>query len=56
MGLKPGVPEAARELGVEVWLLPDLMQEIAAEGRKGNSYFGDDTLRTITLFARGISA
>jgi len=52
---KPGVVEAARDLGVEVWLLPDLMRKIAEEGRKGNIYFGDDTLRTLTLFAKGLA-
>jgi hypothetical protein len=31
------------------------MRAVAEEGRKGNAYFGDDTLRTITLFARGIA-
>jgi hypothetical protein len=53
---KPGVVEAASQLGVEVWQLPALMQEIAEEARKGNTYFGDDTLRTLTLFAKGIDA
>ena len=52
---KPGVEEAAHAHGVEVWKLPDLMHALAEEGRKGNVYFGDDTLRTITLFARGMA-
>lgn len=50
---KEGVAEAAAELGIEVWKLPDLMREIADKGARGQVYFGDDTLRTITLFARG---
>jgi hypothetical protein len=50
---KQGVEEAAEAKGIEVWKLPDLMRAVAEEGRKGNAYFGDDTLRTITLFARG---
>lgn len=53
---KEGVVEAAKEQGIEVWLLPDLMREIAELAKKGNAYLGDDTLRTITLFARGVAA
>lgn len=52
---KDGVVEAATELGVEVWLLPELMREIATLARAGKEYFSDDTLRTITLFARGMA-
>jgi hypothetical protein len=53
---KSGVEDAARAHGIEVWKLPDLMRAVADEGRTGNAYFGDDTLRTITLFARGLAA
>lgn len=53
---KQGVEEAARAHEIEVWKLPDLMRAVADEGRSGNAYFGDDTLRTITLFARGLRA
>jgi hypothetical protein len=52
---KQGVEEAAKLHGIEVWKLPNLMRAVADEGRKGNAYFGDDTLRTITLFARGLA-
>lgn len=53
---KDGVKEAAAEQKIELWSLPDLMREIAALGRKTKSYFGDDTLRTITLFVKGTMA
>ena len=52
---KPGVVEAAEAEGIEVWLLPDLMHQIATMAKSGKTYFSDDTLRTITLFARGIA-
>lgn len=52
---KPGVVDAAKAEGIEVWLLPDLMHEIATLAKSGKTYFSDDTLRTITLFARGVA-
>ena len=52
---KPGVVDAAKAEGIEVWLLPDLMHEIAILAKSGKTYFSDDTLRTITLFARGVA-
>jgi hypothetical protein len=53
---KDGVIEAAKELGIEVWLLPTLMGVIAELAKAGKEYFSDDTLRTITLFAKGAEA
>ena len=53
---KPGVVEAAMELNIEVWLLPDLMQEIANLGEGSKAYLGDDTLRTLTLFGMAMRA
>lgn len=53
---KDGVPEAAAAAGVEVWGLPDMMQQIAEKSRQGRSYLSDDILRTIDLFARGLNA
>src|ERR1700741_3010540 len=35
---KDGTVEAAQELGIEVWLLPDLMREISALGRVSKAY------------------
>jgi hypothetical protein len=51
----PEALTAADDMGVEVWLFPALMQEIATKAREGKSYFSDDTLRTLTLFARSTS-
>jgi len=48
----PEALETAGQMGVGVWLFPALMQEIAIMARAGKSYFSDDTLRTLTLFAR----
>lgn len=53
---KDGVPEAAAAAGVEVWALPDMMQQIAEKSRQGRGYLNDDILRTIDLFARGLNA
>ena len=53
---KQGVEEAAAEHGIQLWSLPRLMGEIANLGREGRGYFGDDTLRTITLFVKGTDA
>jgi hypothetical protein len=47
--------ETAKDLGIEAWLLPNLKGEIANLASSGKTYFGDDTLRTITLFACGLS-
>jgi hypothetical protein len=53
---KDGVVEAAKKLGVEVWLLPDLMAAIAGLGRQSKAYLSDDTLRTLTLFGMAMEA
>jgi len=47
-----GVQEAAAAHGVELWDFRDLMREIAELGRHQRTYFGDDTLRTLTLFIK----
>jgi len=43
---------AAEAAGIKVWLFPQLLREIAQKAREGKTYFGDDTLRTLTLFAK----
>jgi len=53
---KTGVREAAAERGVELWDFRDLMREIAELGRDRRTYFGDDTLRTLTLFVKALDA
>lgn len=53
---KDGVLEAAAAAGVEVWALPDMMQQIAEKSRQGRGYLSDDVLRIIDLFARGLDA
>jgi hypothetical protein len=51
---KDGVPEAAAAAGIEVWALPEMMEQIAVKSREGRSCLADDILRTIDLFSRGI--
>lgn len=53
---KDGVAEAAAAAGVEVWALPDMMQQVAEKSRQRRAYLSDDILRTIDLFARGLEA
>ena len=53
---KDGVPEAAAAVGIELWALPDVMQQIAEKARQGRAYLADDILRTVDLFARGLDA
>ncbi|MGN6154835.1 MAG: hypothetical protein ACTHN4_03770 [Sphingomicrobium sp.] len=53
---KDGVPEAAAAAGIEVWALPEMMQQIAEKSRQGRAYLADDILRTIDLFGRGLAA
>ena len=48
----PEALSAAKGLAITVWLFPDLLHEIAKMAREGKTYFGDDTLRTLTLFAK----
>jgi hypothetical protein len=43
---------AAREAEIEVWKFPEIMKAIAETIEKSDSYYGDDTLRTIGLYAR----
>jgi len=53
---KPGVREAAAEQGVELWDFRELMAKIAELGRHERTYFGDDTLRTLTLFVKALDS
>lgn len=50
----PGVEEAAATHGIELWDFRLLMREIAKLGRDKRTYFGDDTLRTLSLFAKAV--
>jgi hypothetical protein len=53
---KEGVREQAMTEGIELWGLPGIMKEIAEKAREGRAYYTDDTLRTIDLYARGLTA
>jgi len=48
-GWKPGVEQAAKEAGIELWDFRDILQKLRDEMRGKSSYFKDDTLRTVQL-------
>jgi len=54
-GWQDGVEEAARAAGILLWDFRDLIHEIAERFTGDRTYFGDDTLRTLHLFARAES-
>lgn len=49
-----GVEEAATEHDIELWDFRRLMREIAKIGGDKRTYFTDDTLRTLSLFAKAM--
>lgn len=50
-GWSKGVREKASALGIELWDFRELIHEIARAFEQRRSYFTDDTLRTLHLFA-----
>jgi len=50
-GWTEGAEAVAREQKVELWDFRDIMREIAAAFRTKRTYFADDTLRTLHLYA-----
>lgn len=46
----------AKENGVEIWDLPDLLNIIANEHLQHRRYFTDDTARTIQLYAMAVKS
>ncbi len=51
----PEAKSAADEAGIELWDFRDLMRQISQSIANKRSYFTDDTLRTIHLFARAVA-
>lgn len=51
-GWQEGVELEAARLGIELWDFRDILAEIAHSFKRERTYFTDDTLRTIQLFAR----
>jgi hypothetical protein len=49
---KKEAEEVAAAHGILLWDFRDLMRDIAELGRHDRTYFTDDTLRTLTLFAK----
>jgi hypothetical protein len=50
----PDAKAAAEKAGIELWDFRAIMREIAHSIRSKRSYYTDDTLRTINLFARSL--
>lgn len=50
-GWNNDVPDQAKRFGVELWDFRCLIREIATALGKDKTYFADDTLRTLHLFA-----
>lgn len=46
------VVKSAAENGIDVWLLPDLIEEIEEKFGRENGYYRDDTIRTLHLAAK----
>lgn len=51
-GWADDVPAAAEKLGVELWDFQNILQQIAEMCRSDQTYFTDDTMRTLQLMAR----
>jgi hypothetical protein len=50
-GWQNGVEEAAKAEGILLWDFRHLIADLAAAFRNQRTYFGDDTLRTLHLYA-----
>jgi hypothetical protein len=51
---KAGVEKEAAAFGIELWDFRRMIQDIAELGRHKRTYFGDDTLRTLSLFIKAL--
>jgi hypothetical protein len=49
-----GVLEEATSQGIDLWDFRQMLQEIGTGSMDMSAYFGDDTIRTIQLFARAL--
>lgn len=49
---EPEAQRTAREKGIEVWLLPEIIEEIKQHFGRQRGYHRDDTIRTLHLVAR----
>ncbi|MBD3235949.1 MAG: hypothetical protein GF330_04540 [Candidatus Eisenbacteria bacterium] len=52
-GWNDDVPLAAKQAGVELWDIRDILDEIAERSQSRRTYFTDDTMRTLQLLAKG---
>jgi hypothetical protein len=51
-GAEEDAVTAAQKRGIEVWLLPEMIQELENQYREDTGYYRDDTLRTLYLSVR----
>lgn len=54
-GCQDGVEKSAKRKRIDIWKLPDLMSEIAAQFEGKRAYFIDDTLRTLHLYENALA-
>ena len=53
-GWSEDVPKAAEKEGILLWDFRDIISEIGLTYKKDNTYFTDDTLRTLQLYSKAI--
>ena len=51
-GWTPEAKVEAKEHGIELWCFPDILAEITEKFKNDKTYFADDTLRTLLLYAK----
>ena len=55
-GWNDDVPLAAKKAGVELWNFKDMLREIAESTRSNQTYYIDDTMRTLQLLTISLSS
>ena len=53
-GWSDDVPKAAKKSGIVLWDFRDIISEIGLTYKKDNTYFTDDTLRTLQLYSKAM--
>lgn len=54
-GWKEGVKKEAKKNKIELWSFPEMVKELGEKIMHQRSYYKDDTLRTIHLYAKAMS-
>ncbi len=53
-GWKEDVPEVAKQMGIKIWDFKKIMNEISQASGSRETYFIDDTMRTLQLMAKSL--